>query len=108
MTGPFWKVQNFSLICRCLRWPPVKNDAFYDVAGFENAQKRYRFGTARRDHCAVPAWRSPDAQSHHGPEPRCLPNTTRNKGENDKGVINPLMGGKSKTIVFFFPLAQLN
>eukprot|EP00434_Breviolum_minutum_P005185 symbB.v1.2.004571.t1/scaffold253.1/size252469/4 len=41
----------------CATWPPVKNDAFYDVAGFENAQKRYRFGTARRDHCAVPAWR---------------------------------------------------
>ena len=35
----------------------MKNDDFYDVLGFQNAQKRYRFGTARRDHCAVPAWR---------------------------------------------------
>ena len=81
--------QNLSLVCCWSRWPPVKNDDFYDVSGFQNAQKRYRFGTARRDHCAVPAWRCRMREKDPLPTP------------NQKWTW-----GKSK-LSFFFSLAQL-
>jgi len=93
-------------------WPPVKNDDFYDVSGFQNAQKRYRFGTARRDHCAVPAWRylreetlrlysliqDPGSNPEREPPTRILINL----GAGDGAVDDPLgrilraFGGDSK------------
>ncbi|CAK9102695.1 Retrovirus-related Pol polyprotein from transposon TNT 1-94 [Durusdinium trenchii] len=35
---------------------PSEN-SWYDFEGYERARLRYRFGTADRAHCAVPAWR---------------------------------------------------
>ena len=36
---------------------PLPAEVWYDGAGFERARLRYRFGKARRSHCAVPNWR---------------------------------------------------
>ena len=41
-------------LCDTLDPPPA--DAWYDRLGFERVRHRYRFGTAARDQCAVPAW----------------------------------------------------
>ena len=40
----------------CSFLDPIPADMWYDAVGFERIRHRYRFGTADRHHCAVPAW----------------------------------------------------
>ena len=40
----------------CASLDPLPEHFWYDARGFERVRRRYRFGTATRDHCAVPAW----------------------------------------------------
>ncbi|CAL1168625.1 unnamed protein product [Cladocopium goreaui] len=40
----------------CATLDPFPPESWYDAPGFELARRRHRFGTAARDHCAVPAW----------------------------------------------------
>ncbi|CAE7236245.1 unnamed protein product [Symbiodinium sp. CCMP2592] len=40
----------------CSMLDPLPAEMWYDADGFERIRRRYRFGTANRHHCAVPAW----------------------------------------------------
>ena len=40
----------------CSVLDPIPAEMWYDAVGFERVRHRYRFGTAERHHCAVPAW----------------------------------------------------
>ncbi|CAE7224547.1 unnamed protein product, partial [Symbiodinium sp. CCMP2456] len=40
----------------CSYLGPIPAGMWYDAVGFEHIRHRHRFGTADRQHCAVPAW----------------------------------------------------